>query len=216
MKLKHYLATTVYCGGWLMAQFVGAQGVVSELNNTGQTIAGHNDVTSWGAAFVAVEFQTGTNLAGYNLNTISTSCFYTSGDPINIYIMRADLLSTVIGPSSFHGNPSQSGGGLYGYTSSSLTVLDANTDYWLALISGSQNTYDWNYTATTSAVTTDGWSITGDTFTPNSTGMYGMSGIPMFAISATLVETVPEPTTLILLAVGSLAALSLKRKPLWP
>jgi len=201
MKLKHLITVISCAAGMSVPQLTHAQG--DYLDNTGQPVAGNNMV---GLPFnnrVDVEFKTGTNAAGYTLNSITFLMANASVTPspssIELDVLAADDNTPIFGNFDISGSNNPTNAGLHTFSVPSAT-LAANTDYWVSLLNPGSGDYEWSYANNTAATSSDGWSITGN---PNPLGET-VNGSPMFAINAT---AVPEPSLSALLVIGTLAAL---------
>jgi hypothetical protein len=205
MKLKQIITIIGCMAGMFAPQLTSAQGRVTFLDNTGQTVAGNNGVGLGGAGSrIDVQFQTGTNAGGYTLNSIS---FLMANANNNTGAAQIGVLADEYGASlflPFIASPGPTNAGLYTYLVPSVT-LAANTDYWLMFNNKGIGPFQWSYASTTAAATVDGWSITGNTGPVGTTPV----GIPMFAINAT---AVPEPSSVALLVIGTLVVLSWTRQ----
>jgi hypothetical protein len=202
MKPKPTIMVIICAAGIFALERAPAQGVITFLDNTSQPIAGNNGLgnTTFDPR-IDVEFQTGTNAAGYTLNSVSFLMANASTAPsptaFEIDVLAADDSTEMFLPFSVSSNPITAG--LYTYSVPSV-LLAANTDYWLSCHNPGSGTYEWDYADNTTATTVGGWSITGN-IGPAGTSA---SGIPMFAISAT---AVPEPSSLAMLAMGTILVL---------
>jgi hypothetical protein len=198
MKLKNIIALIVCAVGLLAPQLTGAQGVMTYLDNTGQPVAGSLDLgISYGS--IGTQFQTGTNEAGYVLNSLQLLFADATGSPsfsgFNI-VVCADNSG---GPGSiitfFATGQNPLTAGFYNYTPLTIATLGSNTPYWVIVYNTSGNfnsAYNLSYTSTTAATAVDGWFIPGNT-------AIGQAGILIFAINAT---PVPEPSIFALLVMA--------------
>jgi hypothetical protein len=187
---------------------VRGQGYVA-LDNTSQPITGTNILQG----SVGTQIQTGANAAGYTLNNLQLLFANANGNPNPSWfsvVLFADssgapggegsLLSTEINPLT---------DGLYTFIPTSDAFLTANTDYWIIInvtAGSSSDYYNWLSASSTAAISSDGWSITGNT-------AIGQNGFPIFLIGATPVAPVPEPTTFALL-IPAMLAVVLRKKSL--
>lgn len=197
MDLKCSIAM-IGCVVCLLApQLARAQGVLTCLANTNQSIAGSLGMGSTDGS-IGAQFQTGTNSSGYVLNGLELLFADATGSPIFSGLSVVCFLDSSGAP-GFPGTiliPEQNPltAGLYHYTPQTPATLEGNSRYWIivAVTSVSFSTaYNLSYTSTTAASSVDGWFITGNT-------AIGQAGIPMFAINAT---PVPEPSAFVLLVV---------------
>jgi hypothetical protein len=206
MKLKEIIIVIGCAAGIFTLQLANAQGVVTFVDNTGQTVAGNNAVGQPGAGpRVDVEFQTGPNALGYTLDSVSILMASAGNNTFaaQLGILGPDDATGLFTPISLLGSDAPVNAGLYTIPVPQVT-LAPNTDYWLMLLNKGIGSFQWSYTSTTAGITEDGWSITGNT------GPVGSSpvGVPIFAVSAT---PVPEPSPTAFLAIGVLALLGRTR-----
>jgi len=190
--MKRLIISVACLVALLASQSIQAQGVITYLDNTGQPIAGNS---VFGES-IGVQFHTGTNVAGYALNSVQLLFANATGNPdvsgLNILISYGD--SNGFGPfvTFLNSTSNPTIAGLYSYTPQTASTLASSTDYWLvAFINGSSfDDYSMSYASSTTATASDDWSITGSV-------VVGQTWIPIFAINAT---PVPEPSIFALLA----------------
>jgi hypothetical protein len=202
----------------LAPQVVQAQGTVyvSSLN---QTSTGSLPVGS--DYWLAAGFVSGTNSAGYVLNSVQLGMTDASGSPNGFTAMLYGQGNQPVGviPGSSLGtldgslNPVTSG--IYTYTPASSLTLSPSTVYFIVLTAGTavaNGAYSWSESAFPPS-SSSGWGA-GNAVLHSSNGISGWyptpySGIAQFAINAT---AVPEPGVFSLLALGGLGFLWHRRK----
>lgn len=198
MKTIQFIRAIILgCGLIIAEQQVSAQGTY--LSNLNQPVAGNN-VLGYGDSAIFVEFLTGNNAAGYDLNSVQVLMTNATGTPDSGSFMAEILpINQLVTPISvLSGNSYPSVAGTYTYTAGANVLLSADTDYWLMLFghgTDSGDAFQWSYTSTTDALSSNGWSLTGNVSTGG--GVIPASGIPILAIDAT---AVPEPNASVLLA----------------
>jgi hypothetical protein len=197
-----------------------AQGSITYVSNLGQPSSG--SVSVGANAWFAGDFVSGTNVAGYFLDSVQLQMTDAAGDPSGFTVMiysGPDILGgnrpgSSLGTLSGSANPSTTG--LYTYTSSSALELSANTVYFLVITAGTQTsdgTYSWS-TANNPSTGYTSYHWGGETMFAESTdGLswnFVPSGFGQFALNAT---PAPEPGVVGLVAFGALL-FRLRRKPI--
>ena len=162
------------------------------------------------------EIQTGSNTAGYSLDSIGLLARFgggVAGGGLTVQIDQ-DLGGS---PGSYVGTlngPNPTSLALYTYTSSSSILLAADTDYWISVQAhGVNETYYWYVSATQDIIDLGGWSETGYSY--NSSWSHPVDeGVDEQAItlSATAITPTPEPSTLALASLGAASLLAFRRK----
>jgi hypothetical protein len=177
---------------------------VTYLSNLGETTASSANVL--GANWVAAHFTTGTDAAGYDLNSVSLLFSAGSSDPgpgfeLDLYSAGTGHPGVSLGTLTGSSDPADAG--VYTYTTSGL-ALTASTPYWVVARPGPlTGPYLWDFTTSTSAVLSDGWQLDATQF--EDSGSHGSSWAVssgdalQFSVTAT---AVPEPQTLALLGTG--------------
>jgi hypothetical protein len=185
-----------------------AQGAIYFSNlgqiSAGTNFVGHDNLT------VEVQFLTGTNGGGYTLNSVQILLLDASAasTPSSLGDFGVDIHAADPGlpVNTLAGNSNPLTGGTNSYVPTSAVTLLPDTIYWLSLSAfgvRAGNDYYWSYAATdVGSGSSDGWSL-GSLY--SSSGQ--ASGFPQFAILATPLSTVPEPSQWSLMAVGLAAFL---------
>ena len=196
----------------LTTQFTTAQ-VTLYLSNLNQPVGGNN-ILGYGDAEIFVGILTGSNPAGYDLNSIQVLMANATGSPESGSFFAEFTTTNNNSPSGtpvpLTGSSNPTTSGTYTYTAPANTLLAANTDYWLMLFGFGGNSgdgYQWSYTDTTTTTSIGGWSLTGNVSTGG--GIIPAMGIPIFSLGAT---PVPEPHPLALSVLGGLGLLLFYRK----
>ncbi len=194
MKWKQFLTVAVCALGLLAPSNIRAQST-TYLSNTNQPIAGANTISP----LLGVQFQTGSNAAGYTFNDVQLSMGNAVQNPTGSLFVYLYYPSPVIGgPDSFtdilSGNTNPVTAGIYLYLATSNIVLLPNTTYYIQAEIGGANPdyYKWNYTSSTNATSIDGWGITGYQYNVHS----GFTPDPMLAIDATPIGGAPPLLTI--------------------
>jgi len=203
----------------LSAPTARAQGTTTYLSNLGQASTGSLAVgtNSW----VAIAFYTGTNARHYVINSIQLAMADATGSPSNIKVMLAlpaagaDFL--VPGPmflDTLSGSLDPTSSGIYTYTPTTTISLLGGYPYCIVLTADTlvaNGAYEWSYANTDTYQASGGWSFGGMWTSSTSVGYQrAPSGtFPLFAVSAT---AVPEPSSVVLLALGGLCFLCRRRK----
>jgi hypothetical protein len=189
------------------------------LSNLGQPAAGSLAVGS--DSLRAELFETGTNAAGYLLNSVQLALSTASGNP------TAFTISVHTNASAFYGRPGGSIGeltgesnptsaGVYTYAAASSITLLPHGLYFIVISAGTplaDGAYDWSTAGTATYASPDGW-MAGPLY--NSSGgsswTQDLSSFPLFAINAT---AIPEPASLVLISlVGGVLFATRRRKDL--
>jgi hypothetical protein len=202
-------------------QMVQAQGTVY-VSNLDQPSAGSIAVGS--DSWVAGNFRTGTNSAGYVLNSVQLAMTDASGNPGGFTVMIYGSDNNPIGemPGSslgtLNGSANPSTADIYTYTPASSLTLSPGTFYYIVLTAGTSvanGAYEWSYDDAYSYNLIDRWGG-GIAFHSNngSLNSWRVSGgssyhFPLYAINGT---AVPEPGVCSLFALGGLGFLWHRRK----
>jgi hypothetical protein len=202
----------------LPPQIARAQGTIY-LSNLGQSPVGSLAVGS--NSWVAAGFYTGTNPGGYVLNSVQLGMTDASGNPSDFTAMLYYPL--VGGPPSgpgrslatLNGSLDPVTAGTYTYAAPSNLTLPPSTEYFIVLTAGTavaNGAYEWSLSGTDSYNPSEGWSNLGGVWTSSNGSFLSWnltSSFPQFAINA---STVPEPSTLGLLALGGFFLVRQRRK----
>lgn len=194
--------------GLLSPQTAQAQGTiyVSSLGlpSTGSASVGSD---SW----LAEGFRTGTNAAGYLLNSVQLALGDAVGNPSGftamIYNQNPDIVIGAFPGSSIgtlNGSLDPVAGGIYTYTPGSSLTLSPMSNYFLVLTAGTvvaDGAYQWSLATPQNPASSGGWSGYGIPFASSDGLSWGPGpvGTVQFAISAT---AIPEPSGVGLLALG--------------
>ena len=173
LKLKLILVLSVFCLSTPL--LIRGQGFVY-LSNTNQSVTSSSANITLEAYFV-----TGTNPFGYMLNAV-TVLF--PDNALNSTMAR------LFGPStstSFQDVVTISNAGFYTYTPNLPLILVANTSYAIGIyVVDPLEGMNLSYTDSSTVTSIDNWNVPG----------LGTSEIPLFAITATPISPVPEPSTI--------------------
>jgi hypothetical protein len=179
------------------------------VSNTGTPSTGSIAIgsDSWGAAF----FRTGTNAAGYIVNSVQVLMSPEAGMPsdlvVSIYTYKSRFPGTSLGSLT---GVDPIGGGIYSYSTAGI-ALAASTDYFLVLTSmtpSSQGFFNWNTTTNASFNSDNSWKIgfggRGLAYLRsldgiNWSGLGSLTETTQFAINST---RAPEPSLSALLSLG--------------
>ena len=197
---------SVFALALLAPQTARPQGTMF-LSSLGQPATGSAEVGS--DSWLAAEFRTGNNSAGYVLDSVQLAMAPASGAPSQFIVALYSSVATItrfpgssLGILAGSSDPETSG--IYTYTTSGIT-LSPSTDYFIVLTSGttvSSGFYAWSFN-NSPPVTSGGWSANQTLF--NSSNGSSWRGSPpedpQFSVTAT---AVPEPDTLSLLALAGL------------
>lgn len=216
---SHPHSILLFAVALLFPQLLQAQGT-TYISNLGQTSAGSLAVGS--DSWQAPGFITGTNAAGYILNSVQLAMTDVSGSPIGftamIYWVNSNNFGAVVPGNSLGTldsslDPTTSG--VYTYSAISNLMLSPQTTYFIVLTSGTavaNGAYEWSYISTSSFVSSDNWGG-GFALYSNNGSLWHSSAptfySPQFSINAT---AIPEPGVLSLVGLGGLTFLWLQRK----
>jgi PEP-CTERM motif len=162
-------------------------------------------------SWLAEYFRTGTNGAGYLLDSVQLALTNASGSPSGFTVMISNNGTYPSGASpgtnlcTLNGSLNPIAGGIYTYSPASTLTLSPRTDYFIVLTAGTTvagGAYQWSVSSTDAPTLTGGWAGGGLLLHSSDSLLWvPIPGTyPLFAISAT---PVPEPSTLGLLALGS-------------
>jgi hypothetical protein len=194
-------------------QIAQAQGV-TYLSNLGQPPSGALPIAS--DSWLAADFTTGTNVAGYVLNYVQVAIADAVGSPSGFSAMvfaKSSILTGAVLPGSNLGtltgslNPSTAG--TYAYTAPQNLTLSPNTDYFIVLTAATaaaNGAYEWSVTSTASiGYNAYHWGGQGVPCL-SSDGLHwdflSVNDYPQFAIDAT---AIPEPGLLTFFVLGGLS-----------
>lgn len=197
---------------FLVLQTARSQGVIY-LSNLGETSAG-GGLAVGGGNSLAQPFQTGTNAAGYYLNSVqllmSASGTTANAFGLSLYSDNGGVPGNSFAILSGPGNPTAAG--LYAYTASGIT-LSPSTAYWIVAAAETSfgDFYWWTVENSANYTAADGWSMNATSpygYIIQNSSLTGNGLAPLqFDVSAT---PVPEPETSALAGLGLMAGL-LKR-----
>jgi hypothetical protein len=218
MKTRTLLIGLVLVAVQLVHLEAPAQGTLY-VSNLGQPSTGNAAVAS--DAWLAALFQTGTNSAGYVLNSIQLLMTAASGSP-NGFSVSLYSFNVNSGPEnrlgSLSGAANPSAGGLFTYTTSSLT-LSPSSNYWVVLTAATpvaNGSYYWSGANSGVYSSSGGWFLSGGSFfstdglSSHWSGSRTGPGPFQLAINAT---AIPEPSSLVLFGLGGMyLALVAKRR----
>ncbi len=196
-----------------------AQGTIY-VSNLGQPSVGNLPVGNDG--WRAAVFMTGTNAAGYALNSIQLALNGAAGNPAGFTVSIYTNIQPVyaVFPSgqlaSLTGNSDPRNAGLYNYTAASSIVLMPREVYFMVVKTDTviaSGSYNWSVANANAYDVTGGWGRIGGVWTSanGSTWNSGSAIFPQYAINAT---AIPEPTALVLF--GLSVALLLTRRRVKP
>jgi len=195
-------------------QLIQAQGTF--LSNLGQSSAGSLAVAS--DSWFAAGFFTGTNAAGYMLDSIQLAMTDASGSPSGFTVSLYSPATGSVRPdrslATLNGSLDPVSSGIYTYTPATNLTLAPNYAYSIVLTAGTplaNGAYGWSYAAINSYNPSDGWLCRGVWTSSNgSVPWTGSAGaFPLFAVNAT---AVPEPGVLSLFILGGFLVVSRRRK----
>ena len=189
---------------------VHAQGPMTYLSNVSQSSVGSRTVgsDSWLAAII----RTGTNSAGYMLDSIQLKLEDASGSPSGFTAMLYDESvsfggfdpGTSLG--TLMGSVDPAASGIYSYTAPPNLTLSAQTHYYLVLkaeTTVADGSYNWSRADSYSYNTTGGWGVSSwflYSLNGGSSWISDLNVYPQFSLTAT---PIPEPGTLGLVMVGA-------------
>jgi hypothetical protein len=219
MKQRAYLNKIAISGlmafelGLMTPQITPAQGTITYLSNLGQPSDGTNPVGS--DSWLAADFKTGTNVAGYLLDSVQLAMTDASGNPsgfrVMVYSNMVPPIAILPGSSlgTLNGSLSPMTGGIYTYTAASGLVLSPRTHYFIVLTAGApvaDGAYGWSYVNTSSYGPVDGWvgSVTYRSSDGSSWTRLGASPLYDFCEFAINAMGVPEPGLLGFFVLGGL------------
>jgi hypothetical protein len=218
MKKAILLPILAFALPLLSPQIAQAQGTIY-VSSLGLPSTGSASVGS--DLWLAEGFWTGTNAAGYVLNSVQLALGDAVGNPSGFTAMIYNQdPQIVIGPfpgssiSALNGSLDPVGGGIYTYTPGSSLTLSPRSNYFIVLTArttAADGAYQWSFAAPQHPTSSGGWGGSQIPFA-SSDGLNwgpGPVGTVQFAISAT---AVPEPATLGLLALGGLFLVRYRRK----
>lgn len=155
-------------------------------------------------------FSTGTNTAGYVLNSVQLALAAASGSPAGFSVsIYTNFSPSFISPKgwlgSLSGNSNPATAGLYTYTAASTITLVQNTFYHIVIMAGTPITtgaYGWTFGITPQSGI-EGWSMGGAGNRSSNNGLsWSSSGSNLkFAVNASVV---PEPSMMALFGLGGL------------
>jgi hypothetical protein len=196
--MKQFILSVTCLAALLLPQTNQAQGVLTYLSNTSQTVAGSLALgLDYGS--VGVEFKTGANTGGYLLNDLQLLFADATGTPIfsglNVVILSDPFGAPGMNVAVLATSQDPVTAGFFAYSPQTTATLEGNTLYWLVVSVTSVSlgsAYNLSYTSTATTSSPDGWTFTGNT-------AIGQPGYSIFSIEAT---AVPEPSTYILAILG--------------
>ena len=207
---------SVFALALLAPQTARPQGTMF-LSSLGQPATGSAEVGS--DSWLAAEFRTGNNSAGYVLDSVQFAMAPASGAPSQFIVaiysgqnIIAPLPDRSLGILTGSSDPETSG--IYTYTTSGIT-LSPSTDYYVVLASGtlvSTGFYAWSFN-NSPPVTSGGWGGTQRLlYSRDGLSWNSLFGDRQFSLTAT---AVPEPDTLSLLALAGLLSYAWPRWREW-
>jgi hypothetical protein len=187
------------------------------VSSLGQPATGSAEVGS--DSWLAAEFRTGNNSAGYVLDSVQLAMAPASGAPSQFIVALYSSVNTIaplpgssLGILAGSSDPVTSG--IYNYATSGVT-LSPSTDYYVVLTSGtsvSTGFYAWSFN-NSPPVTSGGWGGTQDLLYSSDGSSWRFAyEDPQFSVTAT---AVPEPDTLSLLALAGLLSYAWPRWREW-
>ena len=205
MNLKSMFTLIAVLSGALTSQVASAQGIVYLANTNTEGVS----ISSTAVQVLVIPITTGSNAAGYTLNSIALLMATNSLSELisaRLYDIASDSVATNMGGNRSNNFASATGGYNF-FTPDSLagdtSLLTANTIYYLSFFCVGFNggpAPPFNVSFTSILPTgTDGWSY-------NNPDPLNNINPPVFDIIATPVTTVPEPSTLALAGLAGLAA----------
>jgi hypothetical protein len=207
---------------FLSPRIIQAQGT-TYLSNLGQPSASSNPLGS--DSWMATGFMTGTNAAGYALDSTQLLMLDAAGLPagftVSVYsAIGQDDFTPLSSLGTLDGSLNPITAGVYTYNPSSTLTLSPITVYFIVATAGTPvatGGYEWSNTGTFPITynPVGGWEApVGFTHSANYQSSDGISwslraGFPQFAVNAT---PIPEPGLLSLLGLGALSLLWHRRK----
>jgi len=178
---------------------------------------GPDEITASNGTWLANEFVTGTNAAGYSLSSVTIS-MGAANNAVGAFVMEifsnnaglgipGTLLQTLTG----NANPSTAGN--YTYTATSLN-LNPSTIYWLVEgVTSGAGSYNDTFTVSPGSYLNQGWSLPGTFTTGNAPGAgWNISTITSGPTRFSL-QIVPEPAeSALAFGVVGLAAVMVQRR----
>jgi hypothetical protein len=197
---------SMFVAGLLAQQLALAQGTTTYLSNLGQASGGSLAVGS--DSWLAAAFRPGFDAGGYSLDSVQLALADASGSPsgftVMIYATNPNSPAPFSYLSTLHGSLDPVAAGVYTFTPASTLTLSPGLFYDIVLTAETPiavGAYEWNF-ATTSAYNPSGGWFTGGPVLTSANGSFpghvSAGNYAQFAINA----TVPEPSTLGLLALG--------------
>lgn len=184
-----------------MAQSAPAQGTLY-VSNLGQTQTGSASIGS--DSWLAQSFITGTNSAGYYLNSAQLLMGPASGSAGGFVVSLYSPLGNDPGSSlGSLGGSDPTAGGLFAYTTSGI-MLSPSALYYVVVTAATPTAigaYNWGATFGPSSRSGDGWIIPGN-YSGSSDGSSWQSSRQYTFQMAIYATPVPEPSTFALLLVG--------------
>ena len=184
------------------------------LSNLSESTSGNVTIDS--SRKVAQSFWSGDNSGGYSLTSITLLMAEGSSNSSPLHVSLFSSSGSEVG--SWIGDfttsdPYSSAGGEHSWTPGDSIVILSNTKYWIVLeTTESSHGYNWDYTASTSASSQDGWSIpeTNTYAYGTGSGWSYSDGRPQQI--AVLASAVPEPSTYVLAVAGVVVGLLVLRR----
>ena len=192
-NMKHVTSILLIAGTFFAAEIRG-QGFVY-LSNTNQTI----NSSDWTADMVEIPFTTGANSTGYLLDSV-TVLFASNDIPVLMTAAVFDYRTY----SYFLSGAEVGSAGYYTFAPNTTISLAAATPYLMVVFPADPfaNLPSWNYITSSAVSSVDNWS----------TSLTDGAAIPLFAISATSIGPVPEPTAVSLVCLGALVFILFQRR----
>ena len=205
--MKKFIASVIYLAALLLPPTCHAQGNLTYLNNTSQSVEGSLAIgLDYGS--IGMEFQTGSNVGGYLFNSLQLLFADATGSPsfpgLHVVILTDPFGAPGMNVAVLDSSLDPVAPGFFNFSPQTSATLEANTLYWLVVSTTGGflgSGYNLSYTTSTATSSPDGWALTG--------GMaFGQAGYPIFSMNAT---AVPEPSTFVLIILcGALIASKIK------